>query len=434
MQVKQPSLEGYTFYIINWSTMIKSMISALICLFVATIQADCQTLLFNKGALISIKPNTEVCIHRGGLLNNTNGTIQHAGYLRVEGDLTNDHIIDNEGPSKILILHDFTNNQIFIPGNSWVNLYGGAQTIGGTDTTYFHTLEISGTGIKYLDSNIEVNNSLHLNNLEISTAEHSLTVSNADAGAITRTTGFVSSTGDGALYRTTNNKQNYLFPVGSSTQTPRYRPIVVHPDDSDQNVFGIRFANVNASDEGFDIQNVDSKIKSTNTAYYHRIYHTSGASLADFSFYPLPDDGNWNAVSYWDTKWQNIDNQIALQGGSITVENWEPEKYVPYILSEISGESIYIPNTFSPNGDGENDVFTVYANEQISSIKSMKVFDRWGSLLYEAENLTPNFDAGFWDGTYKGEKLGPGVFVFSLLATLTNGSDKQFNGSVTIVK
>ncbi len=225
------------------------------------------------------------------MINGSKGIIEHAGYLVVEGAFTNNHIIKNIGSSRIKVLRDFTNNLLFIPGNSLVNLFGASQTIGGADTIFFHDLEITGTDVKYLNSNVKVTNKLNLNDLEMSTREHSLTITNSDVGAIARTEGFVSSTGDGALYRITNVSQNYLFPVGSSRQPARYRPIFVQPKDKQQNVFGVRFANVNASDEGFGIQYLDDNLKYVNARYYHRIYHKSGTSLANLIFLPLPQDG-----------------------------------------------------------------------------------------------------------------------------------------------
>ncbi len=118
----------------------------------------------------------------------------------------------------------------------------------------------------------------------------------------------------------------------------------------------------------------------------------------------------------------------------MTIENWDPQKYSPYILCKSKGENIYVPNAFTPDDDNVNDFFTVYANQQISSIKNMKIFDRWGNLIFAAENLTPNSDVGFWDGTFKGKKVNPGVFVYSFTALMLNGSEKQYSGDVTIIK
>ncbi len=406
----------------------------LFFVFASEMRSNGQTLLVNKGALISVKANTQIGIRQGGFLNDPGGTTQHAGYLLVEGDVINNNIIENVGASTIQVKNDFINNQVFISGDSWVNLYGGQQSIGGTSSTVFHDLEISGTGIKTLITNAEVQNSLRLNDLELSIGENILVVTNPDIGAITRTNGFVSSLGDGALDRNTNSVQDYLFPVGSSIQPARYRPIIVHPVENTPNVFGVRFANANATDEGFDTQNLDNNIESVNTHYFHRIYHRAGASFANISFYPLPNDGDWNAVSYWDSQWQSIDNQIVNTSNSISIEHWNPTQYIPYILTKVKDISIYIPNAFSPNDDGENDIFTVFANEQISSIKHMEIFDRWGSLIYEANNLSPNEEAGFWDGTFRGRKLDPGVFVYSLTVLTYDGLERQYNGSVTIIK
>jgi hypothetical protein len=52
-----------------------------------------------------------------------------------------------------------------------------------------------------------------------------------------------------------------------------------------------------------------------------------------------------------------------------------------------ANRNVYIPNVFSPNGDGPNDEFRIFACTGVTSINSVKVFDRWGGLVYEADSL-----------------------------------------------
>lgn len=403
-------------------------------LWITPLSSNGQTLIVNKGSILSIKGATTVAVRGGGVLNDINGFVLHAGHLLIEGNFVNNHIFENIGASTLEIQANFTNHRVFKAGESRVKLYGGIQSIGGSSHTVFHDLEMLGTGVKILKTNTEVKHQLLLNHLELATENYQLTVTNADTNAIIRTTGFISSLGMGALARSTNSDQHYLFPVGSSLFPARYRPIVIRPTDNQFNTFGVRFANANAVQEGFDLQNLDNHIESFNTNYYHRIYQLTGQSVVDISFYPLLNDGRWNAVSYWDSNWRNINNQITNLKNTITLHDWELKSYIPYLLVKTKAATVFIPNTFSPNGDGNNDFFTVFAHEKITVIKSMIIFDRWGNLVYSAKDLTPNKDAGFWDGTFKGSKLDSDVFVYLVTVLMPDGSDEEFSGSVTILK
>lgn len=101
----------------------------------------------------------------------------------------------------------------------------------------------------------------------------------------------------------------------------------------------------------------------------------------------------------------------------------------------IKGPSIFIPNMFSPNGDGQNDMITVFANPSgIKQIRDFMIFDRWGEMVFRNSNFAPNELSFGWDGMFKGRPLNPAVFVWWVEAELVNG-DKIFNkGSVTLIR
>lgn len=93
---------------------------------------------------------------------------------------------------------------------------------------------------------------------------------------------------------------------------------------------------------------------------------------------------------------------------------------------------IYIPNSFSPNGDGTNDFFVVFGNPSVRKINSYRIFDRWGDLIYENYNLDPNTNMGYWDGNFKGNPMNPAVFVYVVEVEYINGAKKVFSGDVTL--
>ncbi|HWB64995.1 MAG TPA: gliding motility-associated C-terminal domain-containing protein, partial [Chitinophagales bacterium] len=88
---------------------------------------------------------------------------------------------------------------------------------------------------------------------------------------------------------------------------------------------------------------------------------------------------------------------------------------------------VFIPNSFSPNGDGNNDVFLIYGQD-IKTI-DLKVFNRWGELVYQTNNQF----AG-WDGTYKGQLQNPGVFTYEAVVTFLDDTKFEKAGSITLVR
>ena len=96
---------------------------------------------------------------------------------------------------------------------------------------------------------------------------------------------------------------------------------------------------------------------------------------------------------------------------------------------------IYIPNAFSPNSDGTNDIFLVFGNEKsIERIDNFIVADRWGEIVHRDENFQPNDPAHGWDGYLKGQLMNPAVFVYFATVTFIDGKTEVFKGDVTLMK
>jgi gliding motility-associated-like protein len=101
-----------------------------------------------------------------------------------------------------------------------------------------------------------------------------------------------------------------------------------------------------------------------------------------------------------------------------------------FVVNVIPNYDVFIPNAFTPNGDGENDYWQIFGN--LSAFKQVEIalFNRIGEKVFESK------DAYFkWDGTYKGEKVPPGVYVYyAKFVWLNNHSDNKYTGSVTIIR
>ena len=95
------------------------------------------------------------------------------------------------------------------------------------------------------------------------------------------------------------------------------------------------------------------------------------------------------------------------------------------------------PNVFSPNGDGVNDYFDVYAADDVSKIE-VKIYDRWGQKVYENPNQAPNIQGQGWNGKVKGDdaQLGSYVYVFEIEYSTPTTTDRptQKTGTVTVVR
>jgi len=96
---------------------------------------------------------------------------------------------------------------------------------------------------------------------------------------------------------------------------------------------------------------------------------------------------------------------------------------------------VYIPNVFSPNNDGVNDLFFLSGNnKQISRIKKLSVYNRWGALVHEAKDFLPEDTSQAWDGLDHNQKMNPGVFVYLVEIEFIDGWIGGYKGDVTIIR
>lgn len=103
-------------------------------------------------------------------------------------------------------------------------------------------------------------------------------------------------------------------------------------------------------------------------------------------------------------------------------------------ISVLCDESqLFIPNTFTPNGDGVNDIFMVRGSG-ISTLKAFRVYNRWGEVMFEKTDVLVNDKASGWDGNFKGAQLPPDVYVYTVEAYCENGDLLKLKGDVTIIR
>lgn len=95
---------------------------------------------------------------------------------------------------------------------------------------------------------------------------------------------------------------------------------------------------------------------------------------------------------------------------------------------------VFIPNAFSPNGDGSNDNFTIFGGNAVQEIIDLKIFDRWGELLFENQNFVPNDPSLGWDGHLNGKPVNPSVLTYFVKVLYIDGTDDMITGSVTLIR
>ncbi|MEO0778459.1 MAG: gliding motility-associated C-terminal domain-containing protein, partial [Bacteroidota bacterium] len=103
-------------------------------------------------------------------------------------------------------------------------------------------------------------------------------------------------------------------------------------------------------------------------------------------------------------------------------------EYIVRVDDACANAQFDIPNILSPNGDGFNDEFVI-RYEGLRNVSMLRIYNRWGEMVYQ----TPDVEV-FWDGTFRGQALNPGVYVYYLEGTCLDGEPFTKTGNVTIIK
>ena len=98
---------------------------------------------------------------------------------------------------------------------------------------------------------------------------------------------------------------------------------------------------------------------------------------------------------------------------------------------QLAYYGVYIPNAFSPNGDGINDVFFIYGDSDLVEITSLKLVDRWGALVYQGKTLQSGEG---WDGTIHGKMAPAGVYTYTAQVLMTDGKKRILYGMLSLVR
>ena len=316
-------------------------VSIIIVLYVLfSFKSKAQQIFFNNGALVQVNSGAIVKIN-GGAENSNSGTITNEGlfYVSVDGfagsgSLTLSNASQTQGSGTYYIDQDWVNNANFTCNSSEVQLtgLGNTQLITGSQVSTFYDLTLSSPNNNTalpnarMTINAFVSDSLSLNDRELETQTNTLFVTNPSTTAITNfiavavlgTEGFVSSITPGTLSRETNSTGSYLFPVGSSLGTQRYRPVTITPNAAGNGTYTVRMVNNDPNTDGFNRSQNDGLMCLANDQFYHAITRPNGGISADIdiTFRPLAD-GAWTNMSHWrniNTNWNDMGNTTVNAG------------------------------------------------------------------------------------------------------------------------
>ncbi|MEZ4987038.1 MAG: gliding motility-associated C-terminal domain-containing protein [Saprospiraceae bacterium] len=148
---------------------------------------------------------------------------------------------------------------------------------------------------------------------------------------------------------------------------------------------------------------------------------------------------DWQTVATLPCSTCLVQRDLALTASTqffltVTDENGcEAADNVTIFVEKYRG--VYVPNVFSPNGDGINDIFYIFSdNQSVAQINTLQIFDRWGEHIFQRDAIQPNDPTVGWDGKWRETTLNPAVFVWVAEILFKDGDVILLKGDVSLVK
>ncbi|MEZ5014670.1 MAG: gliding motility-associated C-terminal domain-containing protein [Chitinophagales bacterium] len=127
------------------------------------------------------------------------------------------------------------------------------------------------------------------------------------------------------------------------------------------------------------------------------------------------------------------DTDIIYTLTSVNDNGCVASDFVTVIVLPNPGNSVFIPNSFTPNGDNANDFFFAYGYNLVE-IRSMSIYDRWGELIFYKEHMPVGSDTEGWDGYFNSEPVNEGVYAYIIEITFTNDVTTMYKGNITVIR
>lgn len=122
----------------------------------------------------------------------------------------------------------------------------------------------------------------------------------------------------------------------------------------------------------------------------------------------------------------------------------QPGQYQINLVSKLGCDSlvfldlayyhVFTPSAFSPNGDGLNDHFNIFGDDDLVAVQKLMVFDRWGGLVYQGKDLTPNAASQGWNGRIRdNQPAAEGLYVYLAEVRMDDGKVRTLKGGVSLI-
>ena len=222
------------------------------------------------------------------------------------------------------------------------------------------------------------------------------------------------------LPATSLNSSNIADPLATPNVTTRYMAIAqlasCIPDTNYIMVTVYPLPEVDAGPDQWLVEGTAAQLHATGSNVYKYVWQNPGS---------LSCDSCSNPIARTDVNTTYFINVYSSYG----CRNSDSVKLHVY----CDKSQIFIPNSFTPNGDGQNDIFYP-RGKGVSTINSFRIYNRWGELLFERSGININDASNGWDGSYKGSAPKPDVYVYIIDAQCETGEPLSFKGDVTIIR
>ncbi|NJK83498.1 MAG: gliding motility-associated C-terminal domain-containing protein, partial [Saprospiraceae bacterium] len=145
--------------------------------------------------------------------------------------------------------------------------------------------------------------------------------------------------------------------------------------------------------------------------------------------------------------WRNIDTSNCVNCAVIKTTAIDPATVFVEVMDERGclatdnlniriqkNYDVFCPNAFSPDGDGQNDSFTIYVGKDVKAIHTLQVFDRWGQSVFSKNNLMLNNPNEGWQGVLKGIPAPTGIYIYFAEVEFIDGHHELFKGDVLLTR
>jgi len=173
-----------------------------------------------------------------------------------------------------------------------------------------------------------------------------------------------------------------------------------------------------------DASSVIATASETNVPVGGEVTLNAEPSGYTYTWTPSDDINNPNAQETDATVWETTNFTVSVSDGICTKTSSVLVNAFPYTCEE---PFIFVPNAFTPNGDGENDV--LYLRSLIVEDVLFRVYNRWGELVYETNTMHSG-----WDGTFRGKLLDPDVYDYYLEGHCIDGQEFLIKGNITLIR